>query len=105
MQTQLKKRLPVAFTAQFPDGVALAFSAIPVISTLPEPAKSEVRDSFAHSISVIWQVMVGISGIGLLSCLAMKDLPLHNNVDEKWGMEDMSISGANPSETNESAET
>ena len=87
LQTQLKKRLPIAFLSQLPGGVSIAFSAIPAIGDLPEPARSEVRQAFAESVTVIWQVMTGIAGIGLVASLAMKGLPLHTEVDEKWGMQ------------------
>lgn len=32
--------------------------------------------------------MTGIAGLGLLSSLAMKALPLHTEVDERWGIEE-----------------
>ncbi|KAJ3557850.1 hypothetical protein NM688_g1248 [Phlebia brevispora] len=86
LQTQLKRRLPAAFLTGLPGGAAIAFSAIPVIGTLPEPMQGEVREAFAGSIIIIWQVMVGIAGIGLLASFAMKGLPLHAAVDEKWGI-------------------
>lgn len=87
LQTQLQKRLPADFIAQFPEGVAFAYSIIPVIPTLPNPFQTQVRDAFASSIIVIWQVMIGISGIGFIASLFMKGLPLHKKVDEKWGLE------------------
>ncbi len=98
LQTQLSKRLPPEFIAQFPGGVAIAYSAIPVISTLPEPAQSQVPEAFAQSIIVIWQVMIGISGIELLSCFFMKALPLHTQVDERWGLEESNKEKASDSD-------
>ena len=68
--------------------MAIAFSAIPVIGQLAEPLQSEVRAAFADSISVIWQVMVGIAGIGLLASFLMEGLPLHTAMDDKWGLEE-----------------
>ena len=65
----------------------MAYAAIPAIKTLPQPLRDEVRDAFARSISIIWQVMAGISGIGLLACPFMRALPLTGQVDEKWGLE------------------
>lgn len=87
MQTQLGKKLPADFIEKFPGGVAIAYSAIPIIPSLPEPFRSEVRKAFADSLAVIWQVMIGVGAIGLLSCFFMKALPLHTSVDEKWGIE------------------
>lgn len=87
LQTQLGKKLPADFIEKFPGGVAIAYSAIPIIPSLPEPFRSEVRKAFADSLAVIWQVMIGVGAIGLLSCFFMKALPLHTSVDEKWGIE------------------
>lgn len=87
LQTQLGKRLPQAFLAQLPDGVSLAYSLVSVIPTLSEPLRSEVQLAFAQSIDVIWQVMIGVAGVGLIAALFMEGLPLHTQVDQDWGME------------------
>lgn len=81
-------RLPAEFVSQFPGGVSIAYAAIPVIRTLEEPLKAEVRDAFGRSLQVVWQVSIGISGIGLLASFMMKGLPLHTEMDEKWALED-----------------
>lgn len=86
LQNQLVKRLPEQFTAQFPEGAALAYAFIPIIADLKEPLRNEVRVAFADSIRVIWQVFTGIASIGLLSSFSMKALPLHTQVDDRWGM-------------------
>ncbi|EKM52295.1 uncharacterized protein PHACADRAFT_176318 [Phanerochaete carnosa HHB-10118-sp] len=88
LQTQLTHRLPAAFLAQFPGGVSLAYAAIPAIRTLDEPLKQEVRVAFAQSLRVVWEVSIGIAGLGLLSTLLMKGLPLHTQIDEKWALEE-----------------
>lgn len=88
LQTQLKKRLPTEFITMFPEGVSIAYSSIPVINSLDEPLRTQVREAFAQSIAVIWKVNIGIAGLGFLSSLAMKGLPLHTEVDDKWGLED-----------------
>jgi hypothetical protein len=36
---------------------------------------------------VIWQVFIGVAGIGLLASLFMKGLPLHTEVDRQWALE------------------
>ena len=46
-----------------------------------------MRDSFASSLAVLWEVLIGIGGIGLLSSLMMKELPMQQTTDENWGME------------------
>lgn len=89
LQTQLKHRLPADFLAEFPQSVSLAYSVIPVIKTLDEPLRSQVRDAFAKSIVVIWQVLIGISGLGFLASLLMKGLPLRSALDEKWAIDNI----------------
>lgn len=88
LQTQLSRRLPADFASQFPAGVAIAYSIVPVIPTLPTDIQAEVREAFASSILVIWQVMTGVSAMGLVASLFMKGLPLHTQVDRQWALED-----------------
>ena len=57
---------------------------------MDEPLKGQVRDAFAGSVDVVWQVMTGIAGIGVLASLLMQDLPLQNLMDEKWRLEKLS---------------
>ncbi|KAJ6474403.1 major facilitator superfamily domain-containing protein [Mycena vitilis] len=87
LQNELQKRLPEAFSLQFPQGTAIAYSIIPLIPSLDEPLKNEIRVAFAESLRVVWQVLIGIAGAGLLASLAMKRLPLHTEVDQKWGID------------------
>ncbi|KAL6299612.1 iron permease [Sparassis latifolia] len=87
LQNELKKKLPPAFTQEFPEGSAIAYSIIPLIPTLQEPLKSEVQLAFATSLRVVWQVLIGIAGLGFLFSLFMKHLPLHTSVDETWALE------------------
>ena len=86
LQNELKKKLPEAFVAQFPGGVEIAYAAIPVIGSLEEPLRTQVRVAFADSIDVIWQVMIGIAGLGLLSVFLMKEIPMHTEKDEMYGL-------------------
>lgn len=62
----------------------MAFSIIPTIGTLPEPLRADVRNAFAGALQVMWRVLTGIGGVGLLASFAMKDLPLHTSVDKNW---------------------
>ncbi|THG93859.1 hypothetical protein EW026_g7491 [Hermanssonia centrifuga] len=91
LQNQLQKRLPAEFLQELPQGVALAFSAIPSINNLEDPLRSDVRQAFAKSIASIWQVMVGIAGIGLISSLFMKAFLLHTQLDERWGLDEKQL--------------
>lgn len=87
LQNQLHHKLPEDFVESLPSGVALAFSAIPEIAKLQDPVRSQVEKAFGEAFSVIWQVMAGITAIGLIASVFMKALPLHTQVDERWGLE------------------
>ena len=87
LQNELKQRVPPSFLENFPGGVAIAYALIPQIPTLPEPLKGDVQDAFAGSLQVVWQVLIGIGGIGFLSSLCMEGLPLHNALDKDWTLD------------------
>ncbi|KAJ6572152.1 iron permease [Mycena capillaripes] len=89
LQNELTMRLPPAFLAQFPGGTQIVFEVIPSIRDLPQPLKNDVRHAFAGSLQVLWNVLAGISGLGLLVSLFMKHLPLHTSVDADWGRDDI----------------
>ncbi|KAG8980678.1 hypothetical protein FRB90_007547 [Tulasnella sp. 427] len=83
LQNELKK-LP-----EFPvEGVEIAYAAIPQIPKLEEPMKGEVRAAFAASLRVSWLTMIGVSGLGLLVALFMRELKMHDVTDEDWGMKE-----------------
>ncbi|KAJ7254826.1 major facilitator superfamily domain-containing protein [Mycena rebaudengoi] len=86
LQNMLKKNLPADFIAQFPSGFEIAYAAIPYINRLPEPLRAEVRAAFADSMAVIWQVMIGMAGLGLLLSLLMAEVPMTSAVDENFGL-------------------
>ncbi|QRV88142.1 major facilitator superfamily transporter [Ceratobasidium sp. AG-Ba] len=87
LQTELSRRLPVEFSAQFPGGSDIAFAAIPFIGGLNEPLRSQVRAAFADALGVLWKVLIGISGMGFLSVLLMKEIEMNTETDDKWAME------------------
>ncbi|GBE86280.1 Efflux pump FUS6 [Sparassis crispa] len=88
LQNELKKKLPAAFVAQFPQGSEIAYAAIPQIGSLSEPLRSEVRAAFATSMSVIWKTMIGIAGLGLLSVFILKEIPMRQSTDVNFGLND-----------------
>ena len=81
-------KLPEAYLQSLPQGVELSYGAIPEISTLAEPLRSQVRDAFAGSLVVLWQVLLGISALGLLSTLLMKEVPMQTVSDERYGLDE-----------------
>ncbi|KAI0833798.1 iron permease [Trametes gibbosa] len=87
LQNELKKRLPPAFVQQFPAGVEIAYAAIPVIHTLPEPLRTEVRVAFAESLSVVWKAMIGFSAAGFLTLFLLREVPMQKETDEKYSLQ------------------
>jgi hypothetical protein len=71
----------------FPGGSEIAFSAIPFIAALEEPLRTQVREAFADSLAVLWRVFIGIAGAGFISVFLMKEIPMSNETDERWAME------------------
>ncbi|KAI0921395.1 hypothetical protein AcW1_004613 [Taiwanofungus camphoratus] len=86
LQNELKKKLPADFVSQFPQGSEIAYAAIPQIGSLPEPLRTQVRTAFASSIDVIWKTMIGIAGLGLLSTLLLKEIPMAQHTDDSFGL-------------------
>jgi len=89
LTNQLAKNLPPQFTIDFAEGgVEKVYALIPLIPGLPEPLKSEVQYAFGESLRPVWYTLTGISCIGLATSLLMKDVPLHNYVDEQWQLDE-----------------
>ncbi|KAF9241322.1 MFS general substrate transporter [Melanogaster broomeanus] len=85
LQNELVKRLPSDFTSTIPDADAgLAYVLIPELPLLQPQLLAQVEDAFAGGMMVIWQVLFGIAGLGLLCSLPMKGLPLTKSLDEQW---------------------
>jgi hypothetical protein len=85
LQNQLKRHLTADFLALFPQGEDITYAIITQIPHLPEALRTEIHLAFATSLSVLWKTMAGISALGLLSVLAMRELPMHTTTDENFG--------------------
>ncbi|KAJ7039336.1 major facilitator superfamily domain-containing protein [Mycena alexandri] len=94
LQNMLQKKLPPAFTAQFPPGFEIAYAAIPFIKELDGTLQKDVERVFAESMAVIWQMMIGISGLGLVLSLLMKEVPMGTTVDENYALKEVTAEGA-----------
>lgn len=89
LQNELGKRLPAEFVSSLPQGsISIAYSAIPRIAALEEPLRSQVRAAFAEGIRVIWFVMIGVAGVGLLFALLMDGVPMQAKMDQKWSVKE-----------------
>ncbi|KAJ7589047.1 Mfs1.2 [Mycena floridula] len=62
----------------------MTYSVIPNIRFLDSPIKEEMQQAFSESLAVVWQVLVGLLGIGLIASMLMPGLPLQNKLDDKW---------------------
>ncbi|KAL8290221.1 hypothetical protein RQP46_003160 [Phenoliferia psychrophenolica] len=84
VQNELRHSLPPEFVEVMTQ--AGAFGAIPYIKTLTQPVLGQVQSAYASSLRQMFIVMIGLSGLGLLASLAMKDLALTTKTNEKWGL-------------------
>ncbi|KAL0958478.1 hypothetical protein HGRIS_000617 [Hohenbuehelia grisea] len=95
LQNQLKRRLAL-LTSQLPhasQGGSYAYSIIPIIPNLAPELQVTIRNAFADSLRVFWQVLIGIAGLGALSSLLMKGLPLSTQTDEQWHIKESEQDG------------
>ncbi|KAI0261570.1 major facilitator superfamily domain-containing protein [Russula aff. rugulosa BPL654] len=97
IQNELKHRLPASFLTQFQQGAEIAFETIPIIPSLNQPLKDDVRNTFGIALKVVWQVLLGISIAGMLCSVGVKQLKLHTEIDEDWGRKDLPDDRACPS--------
>ncbi|EAU87380.2 MFS multidrug transporter [Coprinopsis cinerea okayama7 len=88
LTNELAKRLPNQIVSVTAGGIERVYAFIPAIGTLDEPLRGQVRTAFGESLRPVWYMLCGIIGLGLLSSLLMKDVPLHNYVDEKWMLDE-----------------
>ena len=75
LQNELKKNLLPEFVSQFPQGLEIAYAALPRIRTLQEPLRTEVRQAFPKNLRIVWQTMIGESGLGLLTLTLLCEVP------------------------------
>ncbi len=47
-----------------------------------------MRAAFADGTKLIWQVMIGLSVAGLLTCLLMREEEMKTEMDETWAVVD-----------------
>ncbi|KAJ7124420.1 iron permease [Mycena epipterygia] len=88
LQNMLRNKLPPAFIAQFPPGFEIAYAAIPAIRELEDPLQKDVQRAFAESMAVIWQTMIGVSGVGLVLSFFMEEVPMGTTVDENYALQE-----------------
>ncbi|KAF8523951.1 iron permease [Hysterangium stoloniferum] len=90
LQNTLSTELPASFIALFPPHTDIAYAAIDIIPTLPPDQRKLVTEGFARSIGMIWKVLAGVAGGGLLSCFLMQEIPMSDEIDENFTLADRS---------------
>nr|AAF01426.1 Mfs1.1 [Coprinopsis cinerea] len=95
LTNELKKYLPDQYVQFAAGGIEKVYALIPEIPALPAPLKQEVQYAFGESIRPIWYTLAGIGFLGLVSSALMRDIPLHNYVDEQWKLEEKNSNGSN----------
>lgn len=88
LQNQLLKKLPADFVAKLPQGVQVAYTAIPQISQLEEPLRTNVRQAFAESVRVVWIVVLALTAFGAVCMVFMREVPMHTYTDDQWALLD-----------------
>lgn len=84
LENTLKRSLSDTFLAQY--GAQVAYSLIPAVGTLAEPMQGQVRDALADAMSTVWKVMFGLSVVGAVCVLLMKEVDMAEDTDVTWGM-------------------
>ncbi|KAI5478027.1 MFS multidrug transporter [Pseudohyphozyma bogoriensis] len=87
LDSQLAKTLPKTYLTSLGSSAA-AYASVLDIKKLAEPLQQEVKVAFVSSLKTVWQVMIGISCLGLVVALGMKQMQLATTVDENWGLKE-----------------
>lgn len=77
--------LPMEALEKLPANTDVAYGTIAILSTLSVDAQAQVQARFADALHTLWQVMAGLSTVGLVISLGMKSVPMHTYTDENWG--------------------
>ena len=86
LQNSLKSKLPLDFLSQFPSGVDISYAIIPIIKTLGEPLRTQVKRAYAEAMANLWRTNIGLGGLGLLLALLIRNIPLRITTDQNWDM-------------------
>lgn len=54
----------------------LAYAVVPVVRTLDNPLRDQLRAGFGDGMVVLWMTSAGIAGAGLLASFMMRDVPM-----------------------------
>lgn len=69
-------------------GKAYQYVSGDLVKSLPPLIRTEVMDVYTRSLRVGWAVAAGVAFVGILLVLVEKHVPLRNQVDSEYGLED-----------------
>ncbi|KAJ7172241.1 MFS general substrate transporter [Mycena filopes] len=87
LQNALPRRLPAAVLAGLPSNLDI-LTLVPLLHELSQPDLDITRAAFADSLDKVWQIMAGISGVGLFVSFFMGHHEFHTSTDKEWGMKE-----------------
>ncbi|GAA5934770.1 hypothetical protein JCM3775_002051 [Rhodotorula graminis] len=101
---QLGSKLPEAFVSQLGGEVSgdAAYALVAQIAQLAEPIRSEVREAYAETLVVLWQILIGLGGLGFCISLGLKNLALTTEVEASWGVQEKKKEAGAPGAEEES---
>ncbi|EIN09217.1 iron permease [Punctularia strigosozonata HHB-11173 SS5] len=88
LQNRIHSQLPHEVLAQLPLSSTSIYALIPLIHTFDVTTQAVIRHAFARSLQLLWRVMIGISGLGFLSCLFMREEKMRKDMDETWALKE-----------------
>ncbi|KAM5530941.1 hypothetical protein V8D89_015386 [Ganoderma adspersum] len=77
LQNGVQAKLPQSIKDALPGLNNIVYAVVPLIPTLQDPEKDVVRRAFAESLQAVWRILIGVAGVGFITSLGMKALPLH----------------------------
>ncbi|TFK32485.1 iron permease [Crucibulum laeve] len=87
LQNSLADKLPSEVLEALGSNTQLIYAVIPQLHTLTPDLQTKVRIVFADGLRAVWFTMLGISGLGFLTCLSlMKEVKIRKAQDESWGL-------------------
>ena len=48
-----------------------------------------MRTAYADATRLVWQIMIGFAGAGLLTTVLMGNEPMRKTLDDRWGLQEM----------------
>lgn len=86
LQNGLKTRLPTSILESSSGDGDIVFRIVSQIPSMPLELRVQVEAAFVDSMRLIWIVVAALCGLGLMTCVIMKDVALSTVTDKNWGL-------------------